>query len=209
LASKFSFTGMLVDGIGTFSYQPIIIPPLHRVQPDGDGVVIADWESDRPDRVTLHHYDGNGRAVRETVIEASRRPVSAGARRALVDEGVQRAQGPYDGARRRGEDVPENLRDAVEDGLLLPGYFAPIRSFFLTHGGSVWLQDTVAPEGYGAQWVVIDPAGAAVRRVLAPSEITFRAAHENRVWGTGITELDVPYIVLYELAEPGGCRAYH
>lgn len=214
LAFKYSFTGMLIDGIGTFSYQPIIIPPLYQVPPDGDGVVIADWESDRPDRVILHHFDGNGRAVSETVIEASLYPVSANARRTFVDEGAQRAQGPYNGARRRGEDVPENLRDAVEDGLLLPEHFAPIRSFFLTHGGRIWLQDAVGPEGYpvgpegyGAQWVVIDPAGAAVFRVLAPSEVTFRAAHENRVWGTGVTDLDVPYIVLYELAEPGRCRA--
>lgn len=75
LAFKYSFTGMLIDGIGTFSYQPIIIPPLYQVPPDGDGVVIADWESDRPDRVILHHFDGNGRAVSETVIEASLYPV--------------------------------------------------------------------------------------------------------------------------------------
>ena len=207
LAVKYSYTAMFIDDLGTFTYQPITIPPLHQVQPDGNGVVIADWDPDRPSRVVLHHYDVNGDALRETGIEAGLRPVSAGARRAFVDEGMQKAQGPYDAARRRGEDMPGNLRNAVESGLLLPEYFAPIRSFFLTRGGSVWLQDPVAPEGHDAQWVVIGPDGATAFRVLAPSGITFSAAHEDRVWGTGVTELDVPHIVLYRLVEPGACGA--
>lgn len=205
LALKYSSTGMLIEGLGTFTYQPITIPPLYQVQPDGNGVVIADWEPDRPSRVVFHHYDVNGRPVREAGIEARLRPVSASARRAFVDEGVQRAQGPYDGARRRGEDVPENPRDAVEAGLLLPEYFAPIKSFFVTHGGQIWLQESVTPEGYDAQWIVVGHEGEPEFRVLAPSGVTFRAAYEDQVWGTGVTELDVPYIVLHELVQPGGC----
>lgn len=207
LALKYSFPGMLIEDMGTFTYEPITIPPLYRINSTGDGVVVADWLPDSPSSVVLRHHDVNGRVVREDAIESSPRRVSASARRAFVDEGVQKAQGPYDGARRRGEDVPENLRAAVEDGLLLPEYLAPIRSFFLAHGGDIWLQDTVAPEGYDAQWVVVGPDGKASIRVLAPLGITFRTSHENRVWGTGVTELDVPYVVLYELVEPGGCRA--
>ena len=205
LALKYSFTGMLVEDLGTFTYQPVTIPPLYQVQPDGNGVVIADWEPDRPSRVVVRHYDVNGRPVRETGIEAGLHPVSASARRAFVDEGVQMAQGPYGGARRRGESVPEDLRNAVEDGLLLPEYFAPIRSFFLTHGGRVWIQETVTPEGYDGQWLVIGREGEPEFRVLAPSGVTFRAAYESRVWGTGVTELDVPNIVLHELVQPDGC----
>jgi len=207
LALKYSFTGMLIDDLGTFTYQPITFPPLYQVQPDGDGVVIADWEPDRPDRVVFRHYDVNGRAIRESVIGASLRPVSARVRSSFVDEGVERAQGPYDGARRRGEDVPENLRDAVEEGLLLPEYFSPIRSFFMTRGGNVWLHDPAVPVGDGAKWVVLGPDGAVTFQVLAPPGITFMAAQEDRVWGTGVTELDVPFIVLYRLVEVGACGA--
>lgn len=207
LALRYSFTGMLIRGLGTFTYQPITIPPLYQVQPDGDGVVVADWEPDRPGRVVLHHYDVNGLAVRETVIEANLHAVSAAAHRTFVDEGVQWARGPYNAARRRGEDVPENLRDAVEDGLLLLEHFAPIGSFFLTRGGSVWLQDTVSPEGAEDRWIIVGPDDQPRFQVLAPSGITFKAALEDHVWGTGVTELDVPYIVRYELAEPGACGA--
>ena len=73
------------------------------------------------------------------------------------------------------------LRDAVEAGLLLPEYFAPIRSFFVTHGGQVWLQESVTPEGYDAQWIVVGHEGEPEFRVLAPSGVTFRAAYVDQV----------------------------
>lgn len=37
------------------------------------------------------------------------------------------------------------------------------------------------------------------RLMLDASGVTFGAARGNRVWGTGKTEMDIPYIVLYEL----------
>ena len=69
----------------------------------------------------------------------------------------------------------------------------------------MWLRDAAPSEGSEALWVILRPDGKPGFRVLAPPGITFKAALDDRVWGTGRTELDVPYIVLYELGQPDGC----
>ncbi|MXW25791.1 MAG: hypothetical protein F4Z77_05775 [Dehalococcoidia bacterium] len=65
--------------------------------------------------------------------------------------------------------------------------------------------DAAPSEGYEAVWVVLGPDGNPEFRVSAPSGITYKAALGDRLWATGRTELDVPYIVLYELRSPGAC----
>ena len=100
---------------------------------------------------------------------------------------------------------PTNLRAAVTEGLLLYDYFEPISTFFPTHDERVWLRDAAPSEDYEALWVVIGPDGEPEFRVQAPTGIIFKAALGDRVWATGRTELDVPFIVLYELRSPGAC----
>ncbi|MCY3808471.1 MAG: hypothetical protein OXG58_03370, partial [Gemmatimonadetes bacterium] len=51
---------------------------------------------------------------------------------------------------------------------------------------------------------VLDPGGEAFR-VTAPQGAVFRAVDGDRVWATRTNDLDVPFIVLYELAGPGEC----
>ena len=205
LAFKYNYTPMIIEGIGTYGHQPIVAPPLYRIHPNGDGVVTVDWEPDHPEEVILRHYDVSGRVVRETSIGSRPRRVSDKERDAFIDEGVEIAERAVERARQYGGEVPSDLRAAVTEGLLLYDYFEPISSYFLTHDERVWLRDAVTPEGSEALWVVLGPDGAPAFRVLAPSGIAFKAALGDRVWGTGRTELDVPYIVLYELRQPGAC----
>ena len=205
LTFQYNYTAMIIEGIGTNRYQPFVTPPLYRIHPNGEGVVTADWEPDRPDKIVLRHYDVNGRMVRETTIEARLRRVSREARNALIDEGVERAAGGVGMARQFGGQVPGDLRAVVTEGLLLYEYFEPISSFFLTHDERVWLGDAAPADGYEALWVVVGTEGKPEFRVQAPSGIAFKAALGDRVWATGRTELDVPYIVLYELRQPGAC----
>lgn len=211
LAFKYNFTRMHVEGIGTFGYQPIVVPPLLHIHPNGYGVVTADWEPDRPEEVTLRRYDLNGRVATEISIESRLRAVSADARNAFIDEGVETADRAAETARRMarqfgGPEVPTDLRAAVTEGLLLYDYFEPISAFFPTHDDRVWLRDSAPEEEYEALWVVLGPDGEPEFRVPAPTGITFKAALGDRVWATGVTELDVPYIVKYELRAPGACR---
>ena len=189
----------------TTRFRPMTPPPLYRIHAQGNGVVTADWEPDRPEELVLRHYDVYGSVVRETTIGSRLRAVSSDARKAFIDEGVERAGGAAALVRQVGGAVPNDLRAAVTEGLLLYNYFEPISSFFLTHDERAWLRDAAPSEGHEAVWVVLGPDGEAEFRVPAPTGIAFKAAVGDRVWGTGSTELDVPYLVLYELRSPGDC----
>ncbi len=205
LTFQYNYTAMIIEGVGTNRYQPFVTPPLYRIHPNGEGVVTTDWETDRPDEVILRHYDVNDRMVRETMIEARLRGVSREARNAFIEEGMEATERLVEMARRLGGEVPTNLRAVVTEGLLLYDYFEPISSFFLTHDERVWLGDAAPSEEYEALWAVVGTEGKPEFRVQAPSGIAFKAALGDRVWATGRTELDVSYIVLYELRQPGTC----
>ncbi len=118
----------------------------------------------------------------------------------------RRAKFSASATRRSGGTAPTDLRAAVTEGLLLYDYFEPISSFFLTHDERVWLRDAVTPEDYEALWIVVGSDGEPEFRVQAPTGIAFGAALGDRVWATGRTEMDVPFIVQYELRAPGTCR---
>lgn len=53
------------------------------------------------------------------------------------------------------------------------------------------------------------PARSPEFRIHAPTGTAFKAALGDRVWGTTRTELDVPYIVLFEITKPGTCGWLH
>lgn len=203
LAFKYNFTAMITP-MGTHGHEPFVTPPLYRIHPNGEGVVTADWDPDRPDEVILRHYDLTGNVAGEASIASRLRGVPPEQRDAFIDEGVEMAERTVEMARRYGGEVPTDLRAAVTDGLLLYDYFEPISTFFLTHDERVWLRDA-APSEDEALWVALGPDGNPAFRVSAPSGITFKAALGDRVWATGRTELDVPFIVLYELRSPGAC----
>ncbi len=200
LAFRYNYTGMLMED-AVYGHSPFVTPPLYRLHPNGDGVVTADWEPDRPDEVVVRRYGLDGRVASETTIQARLRRVSQAARNAFIDEGVEMVER----ARQYGGGVPANLRAAVTEGLLLYDYFEPVSSFFVTHDERVWLRDAVAPEDYEALWLALGPDGEPEFRVQAPAGIAFRAAHGDRVWAVGRNEMEVPFIVQYALVAPGEC----
>ena len=75
----------------------------------------------------------------------------------------------------------------------------------VTRSGHVWLRETTTVDIHEGQWVVLGPDGEAELRVTAPERVVFRAINGDRVWATSTNELDVPFIVLYELVRPGEC----
>ena len=196
---------MRIAGVGTFNYSATLTPPIHRIDPGGDGVVIADWVPGRPELVTVRHFDGHGRLTRESAIGAELRPIPSQVKRGFIEEGLTMAEGPYESARRRGEPVPRDLRAAVEEGLLLPDHYAPVEDMLVTRAGGLWLRETTAADGLEGQWVVFGPDGDAKLRVTAPEGVDFRAIDGESIWATSTNELDVPFIVLYELVRPGDC----
>ena len=138
LAFTFNLTDMSIAGVGVWAFRATTTPPIHRLDPGGNGVVIADWVPDRPEVVTVRHFDEYANLTRETTIGAELRPIPSGVTRAFIEEGMKKAEGPYESACQSGEQVPRSLR-------------------------------------------------------------------ADRVWATGTTQLDVPFIVVYELVRPGEC----
>ena len=205
LAFRFDNTDMSIANVGVWYFSATTTPPIHRLHPEGNGVVVVDWVSDRPEVVTVRHFDEYANLTREATIGAELRPIPSDVKRAFIEEGMKKAAGPYESARQGGEQVPRSLRAAVEEGLLLPDYHAPVQSMLVTRAGRVWLRETAIPDVYHGQWVVLGPDGEAEFRVPSPEGVAFRAVHGDRVWATGTTELDVPYIVIYELVRPGEC----
>ena len=72
---------------------------------------------------------------------------------------MKKAEGPYESARRRGEPVPGSLRAAVEEGLLLPDYYAPVQNMLVTRAGGLWLRETATTDVHDGQWVALGPDG--------------------------------------------------
>ena len=204
LSFEFDVTDMRIAGVGVFYYSAAVTPPIHRIDPEGNGVVVADWVPERPETVTIRHFDEYGRLTRESTIGAELHPIPPDVKREFIEEGMKKAKGPYESARQSGRKVPSSLRAAVQEGLLLPDYYAPVESMLLTRSGRIWLRETTTADAHGGQWVVLDPGGEAFR-VTAPQGAVFRAVDGGRVWATRTNDLDVPFIVLYELAGPGEC----
>ena len=196
---------MRIAGVGVFHYSATVTPPIHRIDPEGNGIVIADWVPDRPETVTIRRFDEYGRLTRERAIGATLRPIPSSAKREFIEEGMKKAKGSYESARRSGQEVRGSLRAAVEEGLLLPDYYAPVQRMLVTRSGRVWLRETTTADAHEGQWIVLDPDGEAEFRVTAPRGAVFRAIDGDRVWATRTNELDVPFIVLYELVRPGEC----
>jgi len=206
LAFRFDVTNMSIAGVGVFSHSATITPPIHRIDPGGNGVVIADWMPGRPETVTIRRFDEFGRLTRESTIGAELRPIPSSVKREFIEEGMKKAERPYQSARQSGQAVPGSLRAAVEEGLLLPDYYAPVQGMLVTRAGRVWLRETTTADVHEGQWVVLGPDGEAEFRLTAPRGAVFRAVHGDRVWATSTNELDVPFIVVYELVRPGGCE---
>ena len=205
LAFRFDETSMSVAGVGVWAYRATVTPPIHRIDPSGNGIVIADWVPDRPETVNIRRFDEYGRLTRESTVGVELRPIPSSVEREFIEEGMKKAEGPYESARQNGQKVPGSLRAAVEEGLLLPDYYAPVQSMLVTHTGRIWLLETTTEDIYEGQWVVLGPDGETEFRVGVPRGAVFRAVYGDRVWATSTNELDVPFIVLYELVRPGEC----
>ena len=207
LAFRFDDTNMSVAGVGVWAFRATVTPPIHRLDPAGNGIVIADWVPDRPETVTIRRFDEYGRLTRESTVGAELRPIPSSVKREFIEEGMKKAKGPYESARRSGQKVRGSLRAAVEEGLLLPDHYAPVEGMLVTRAGRIWLRETTTPDVPEGQWVVLGPDGEAEFRVSPPEGVVFRAIDGVRVWATSTNDLDVPFIVLYELARPGECNS--
>ena len=93
-------------------------------------------------------------------------------------------------------------REVLEEALFLPATLPPASSVFIGRDGRTWV-GREGPQGAPSrQWDVFDPAGALVAIFAAPLSIRLMASDVGVVWGVETDDLDVPYLVRFDL--PGG-----
>ena len=94
LSFKFDVTDMRIAGVGVFYYSATVTPSIHRIDPAGNGIVIADWVPDRPETVTIRRFDEYGRLTLESTVGAELRPIPSSVKREFIEEGMKKAKGP-------------------------------------------------------------------------------------------------------------------
>ena len=94
--------------------------------------------------------------------------------------------------------TPARAEELARSSLFVPPFFPPVGNLVVGRDGTVWIQREDAG-GETREWWVIDGTGRAVAAVHLPANLRMLAADRDRIWGMETDELDVPYIVRYEL----------
>lgn len=83
--------------------------------------------------------------------------------------------------------------------LYTPDLLPPVEAVVVGMDGAVWLQLT--DDGKGPlEWLGLAPDGATLGAVEAPRAFRLIAATADRWWGSATDDLDIPYIVRYDIA---------
>ncbi len=91
---------------------------------------------------------------------------------------------------------------AIREQLSAPPHWPGVRMARLGHDGSVWLALREL-DPLVSRWLVIGADGDVVGQVALPERLRVITARENEVWGMDRDELDIPYIVRYEVRLSG------
>ena len=189
-------SGLYVEGVGSFSFAPFPMPPLVSVAGNGSGFLSADWEAGG-DALTITRYQPSGRVDWTKRLDVETAPIPKEVRDSLVSEGVSIAEPYLQRAQRRGTLGRGPLREVVAEGLYLPSEFPPASQIRLGEDGSVWIRSGEFAEM--AEWTVLDADGQTNFRVQLPDGFRLQDCTLRTVWGTTTDEIDVPYIVRYDI----------
>lgn len=80
----------------------------------------------------------------------------------------------------------------------IPEYFPPIAGVVVSRDGEIWLRRDHQNEG-AAAWLVLDDQGRFKAAVRAPAGLRIYFVDGSTVWGTIRNELDVEFVVRYEI----------
>lgn len=101
---------------------------------------------------------------------------------------------------------PPGLRQATawaRENLYVPAHYPPVDDAVVGLDGTTWLRLTTPDPGAGSvEWMVLDATGEPLGRVALPGRFQLEVARRDRVWGSAVDELDVPYIVRYRIRSP-------
>lgn len=140
------------------------------------------------DRGQVAAFGADG--VQDSLVAAARDHV-AEVRGRVIEQGIPEEQAPT---------VPDP--DEVRRQVFLPGHYPPIRAVRLGIDGTVWVQRTDGLDQ--GPWVALAPDGTPQFQVGLPENAKLRHGSSEAIWGTEIGEMDVPYVVRWEIVPDGG-----
>jgi len=188
--------------------HPLPEHPLFALAPDVSSLTIVRREVERGGyAITRVGIDGDTLFHREYAIEPQ--PVSDETRTAVLEQYVSQE------SLQRLAPSTRALRDAIDSGLDLPDVHPAVTKVVVGTDGSTWLRGPDDRSGM-VRWTVLDANGEPAYTCLTPREIgMFRGVIETqnlvrmtvdgkRFWAVEPDELDIPYVVRYELRHSSG-----
>lgn len=96
---------------------------------------------------------------------------------------------------------PPGLREAAawaRENLYVPAHYPPVEGALVGLDETTWLRlGGAAPESETVDWLILDPGGEPLGRAALPARLQLEVARRDRVWGSTVDDVDVPYIVRY------------
>lgn len=193
---------LLRDGGGTFMPQPFGDGSQAVLLPDGLAILQRRaWEGEGSPAVTVTKVSFEGDTLFRRAIAYEPVPLpptrvdsAVGAQADEMYEFIERINpGQAYGA----------LRAQIDEATYRPRYLPYVASMVGTAEGGVWLELTSPTEDGGVEWLALDSAGNMAGRVGTPAGLRILLVERDRFWAVETDELDVNYIVRYDLREAG------
>lgn len=185
------------DG-GTFTSQPFGDAPLSALSSDG-GFLVVDRRAQRgegPGRFGITKIGVEGDTLFRREFSYEPEPL----REERLDSAVKaRAEGLHGFMSQRQPDlslakVIGDLREAT----YAPEHLPPLESLQVATDGTIWLERFQAADG-SREWWILNPDGEPAGQAHTPEGLRVLLIHGDEVWGVETDELDVDYIVRYQL----------
>ena len=182
---------------------------LYRDQPFGDAdlvdvggnvpaVVRVDRSSGPPGSVTVVLHDLHGGEIYNASIELPALPLTQSDVQRALDDMVAEFTRSAPGAPPAAIAPPGRLEAWGRASLYAPEYRPPVDAVRIGADGSVWLRQTGARDGL-CVWTVLSDQGEGIADVSLPTDLELFWATPTRVYGIETDDLDVPYLVRYEV----------
>jgi hypothetical protein len=174
--------------------HPLSDAPLVATHPDGRVIVVERDVAAAPFvRLITVAADGDTVWSREYAYEPQEVP------RAEADS-------IYDGGIRSftqftrldGQLSDDDAAAAYRASVTIPAVRPPVRSLHVGADGRIWLEWAAAP-GAPAAWWILTREGEPVAAFEASADMTVRAVDGDALWAVETDDLDVPYVVRYEI----------
>lgn len=192
------YRGEILSGFPSEGQQPLPHRPIVKLLPGGDGLMWlgrsppTDAQSGSYEFVRL---DLTGAVVQRTTIPVTPREVTGAWRDSWVESHATRLRGAFGAERPVSPDIGTTLH--------FPAFFPAATDFTPVHDGSVWVRREQAGEG-PTLFDVINPSGERIARVEGPAGLQIHEVLPDGVWGLLTDDLDVPYVIFYDVVRPAG-----